>query len=150
MDLKIIRANKNHIEGVSFLFNLYRQFYKYEKNLNNSQKYIHQRITNNESIIFICTKNDSILAFVQLYETFDSLNLNKKLILYDLYVLTEYRRLGIAKKLMKKSKNFSVKNKYGKIELSTAIDNSNAQKLYESLDYVRDKEYYNYELEIKN
>ena len=149
MDLKIIRANKNHIEGVSFLFNLYRQFYKYEKNLNNSQKYIHQRITNNESIIFICTKNDSILAFVQLYETFDSLNLDKKLILYDLYVLEKYRKLGIGRKLMNKSKDFAINNNFSRIELSTAKDNYNSQKLYESLDYIRDNEYYSYDLNIK-
>ena len=149
MDLKIIRANKNHIEGLSFLFNLYRQFYKYEKNLNDSQKYIHQRIINNESIIFICTKNDKILGFVQLYETFDSLNLDKKLILYDLYVLEKYRKLGIARKLMNKSKDFAINNNFSRIELSTAKDNYNAQKLYESLDYIRDNEYYSYDLNIK-
>ena len=148
--IKIIKANTKHINDLAILFDLYRQFYKYKKNLKNSKNYIHKRILNNESTIFISLYNKKIVGFVQLYETFDSLNLNKKLILYDLYVLTEYRRLGIAKKLMKKSKNFSIKNKYGKIELSTAIDNFNAQKLYESLDYVRDKEYYNYELEIKN
>ena len=149
MDLKIIRANKNHIEGLSFLFNLYRQFYKYEKNLNDSQKYIHQRIINNESIIFICTKNDKILGFVQLYETFDSLNLDKKLILYDLYVLEKYRKLGIARKLMNKSKDFAINNNFSRIELSTAKDNYNSQKLYESLDYIRDNEYYSYDLNIK-
>ena len=149
MDLKIIRAKKNHIESVSILFNLYRQFYKYEKNLNDSQKYIYQRIINNESIIFICTKNDKILGFVQLYETFDSLNLDKKLILYDLYVLEKYRKLGIARKLMNKSKDFAINNNFSRIELSTAKDNYNAQKLYESLDYIRDNEYYSYDLNIK-
>ena len=149
MDLKIIRAKKNHIESVSILFNLYRQFYKYEKNLDGSQKYIHQRVINNESIIFICTKNEKILAFVQLYETFDSLNLDKKLILYDLYVLEKYRKLGIARKLMNKSKDFAINNNFSRIELSTAKDNYNAQKLYESLDYIRDNEYYSYDLNIK-
>ena len=149
MDLKIIRAKKNHIESVSILFNLYRQFYKYEKNLNDSQKYIYQRIINNESIIFICTKNDKILGFVQLYETFDSLNLDKKLILYDLYVLEKYRKLGIGRKLMNKSKDFAINNNFSRIELSTAKDNYNAQKLYESLDYIRDNEYYSYDLNIK-
>ena len=53
MDLKIIRANKNHIDGISILFDLYRQFYKYQKNLNNSNDYIHKRLKNNESISMI-------------------------------------------------------------------------------------------------
>ena len=148
MDLKIIRANKNHIEGVSVLFDLYRQFYKYQKDLNNSKNYLHKRIVNNESIIFIGTENKKIIAFVQLYETFDSLNLNKKLVLYDLYVLEKYRKLGIGRKLMNKSKDFAKNNNFPKIELSTSIDNYSAQKLYESLGYIRDNEYYNYGLEV--
>ena len=148
MDLKIIRADKNHIEGVSVLFDLYRQFYRYQKDLNNSKDYIYKRIINNESIIFIGTENEKVLAFVQLYETFDSLNLNKKLVLYDLYVLEKYRKLGIGRKLMNKSKDFAINNNFSRIELSTSIDNYSAQKLYESLDYIRDKEYYDYNLEV--
>ena len=148
MDLKIIRANKNHIKDVSVLFDLYRQFYKYQKDLNNSKNYLHKRIINNESIIFIGTENEKIIAFVQLYETFDSLNLSKKLVLYDLYVLEKYRKLGIGRKLMNKSKDFAKNNNFPKIELSTSIDNYSAQKLYESLGYIRDNEYYNYGLEV--
>ena len=148
MDLKIIRANKNHIDGISILFDLYRQFYKYQKNLINSKNYIHKRLINNESIIFIAIKNEKIIAFVQLYETFDSLNLSKKLVLYDLYVLDKYRKLGIGRKLMNKSRDFAKIKKFPRIELSTSIDNYNAQKLYESLDYIRDKEYYDYSLEV--
>ena len=148
MELKILRANKSHIESVSILFDMYRQFYKYQKDLKNSKNYIHKMIENNESIIFIGTENENIIAFVQLYETFDSLNLNKKLVLYDLYVLEKYRKLGIGRKLMNKSKDFAINNNFLKIELSTSIDNYSAQKLYESLDYIRDKEYYDYGLEI--
>ena len=148
MELKINRANKNHIEGVSILFDLYRQFYKYQKDLKNSKNYIYKRIANNESIIFIGTENEKIVAFVQLYETFDSLNLSKKLVLYDLYVLEEYRKLGLGRKLMNKSRDFAMDNNFLRIELSTSIDNYSAQKLYESLDYIRDKEYYDYNLEV--
>ena len=148
MELKINRANKSHIEGVSILFDLYRQFYKYKKDLKNSKNYINKMIENNESIIFIGTENENIVAFVQLYETFDSLNLNKKLVLYDLYVLERYRKLGIGRKLMDKSKDFAINNNFPRIELSTSINNYNAQKLYESLDYIRDKEYYDYGLDV--
>ena len=148
MELKILRANKSHIESVSILFDMYRQFYKYQKDLKNSKNYIHKMIENNEYIIFIGTENENIIAFVQLYETFDSLNLNKKLVLYDLYVLEKYRKLGIGRKLMNKSKDFAINNNFPRIELSTSINNYSAQKLYESLDYIRDKEYYDYGLEI--
>ena len=85
---------------------------------------------------------------MQLYETFDSLNINKKLILYDLYVDKKYRKNGIGRKLMDKAKKLAKFKKIQNIELSTAKNNKKAQSLYESLDYKRDKEYYNYFLEL--
>ncbi|MDC0194947.1 GNAT family N-acetyltransferase [Alphaproteobacteria bacterium] len=149
MAIVIIQANKNHIKELSVLFDKYRQFYQYNKNLIKAQNYINERIQNNESTIFICLYDKKIVGFVQLYETFDSLNLNKKLILYDLYVLKKYRKLGIGTKLLNKTKSFAINNSFERIELSTAMDNYNAQRLYESLDYLRDNEYYSYELEVK-
>ena len=149
MNMKIIKATSKHTKDVGHLFDLYRQFYKYKSNLKASTNFIKQRILKNESTIFICySKILEGAGFVQLYETFDSLNINKKLILYDLYVDKKYRRLGIGRKLMLKAKDYAVKKNIKIVELSTAINNKNAQSLYESLDYERDREYYNYYLEI--
>ena len=49
---------------------------------------------------------------------------------------------------MLKAKDYAVKKRIKTVELSTAINNKKARSLYESLDYERDKEYYNYYLEI--
>ena len=149
MNIKIIKATSKHIKDVGHLFDLYRQFYKYKKDLKASTNFIKQRILNNESTIFICySKKSERSGFVQLYETFDSLNINKKLILYDLYVDKKYRRLGIGRKLLLKAKDYAVKKRIKIMELSTAINNKKAKSLYEALDYQRDREYYNYYLEI--
>ena len=85
----------------------------------------------------------------QLYTTFDSLELSKKIILYDLYVRSEYRNKGIGRMLMNAAKSFAEKKGVTSIELSTSIANKNAQSLYESLNYQRDTEYYDYYLQIK-
>ena len=120
-----------------------------KNNLKASTNYIKQRILNKESTIFICySKSLEAAGFVQLYETFDSLNINKKLILYDLYVDKKYRRLGIGRNLMSKAKDYAIKKRIKIVELSTGIYNKKAQSLYELLDYKRDREYYNYYLEI--
>ncbi|PPR46996.1 MAG: hypothetical protein CFH19_00772 [Alphaproteobacteria bacterium MarineAlpha5_Bin9] len=148
MKVRLIKVGQKNIRDIGVLFDLYRQFYKYKTAIKESTNYIKERINNNDSIIYACYLRNKAVAFVQLYETFDSLNLNKKLVLYDLYVLENYRNKGIAKILMKKAKEFAIKKKYKIIELSTAITNKKAQYLYESLDYKKDKEYYNYYLEI--
>ena len=148
MKIKIIKAKKENYKEVGFLFDLYRQFYKYKSEIKKSTQYIKERISKKESTIFLCYCDKEPAGFVQLYKTFDSLNINKKLVLYDLYVMREFRKKGIGKMLMNKSKDFALKNKINLIELSTAINNKKAQSLYESLDYVQDKEYYNYYLDV--
>ncbi len=148
MSIVITRATKEHYKDVGALFDLYRQFYKYRTNLKASTKFIKDRINQNESFIFICFYKKEPAGFVQLYETFDSLNINKKLILYDLYVDKKYRKNGIGRKLMDQAKKLAKYKKIQNIELSTAKNNKKAQSLYESLDYKRDKEYYNYFLEL--
>ena len=150
MKFNIIEAKSKHIEQVGEIFDLYRQFYKYESNLIKSTNYIKDRITNNESIIFIAINdaNESI-GFVQLYETFGSLDLGKIIILYDLYVKKNHRKNNIGKQLMIKSHEYAKKIKAKRIQLSTAIDNFIGQSLYESLGYVKDIDFYTYDFEIK-
>ena len=150
MKFNIIEAKSKHIEKVGELFDLYRQFYKYESNLIESTNYIKDRITNNESIIFIAINDaNEAIGFVQLYETFGSLDLGKIIILYDLYVKKNHRKNNIGKQLMIKSHEYAKKIKAKRIQLSTAIDNFIGQSLYESLGYVKDIDFYTYDFEIK-
>ena len=136
-------------EKVGEVFDLYRQFYKKDPDKIISIDYIKQRLTNKESKIFFVEENNICIGIVQLYITFDSLELAKKIILYDLFVKSEYRKKGVGTMLMDVSKDFAEKNNIGGIELSTAISNGTAQSLYESLGYERDTEFYNYYLSIK-
>ncbi len=150
MEFKIIEAEPKHIEQVGELFDLYRQFYKYESNLIESTNYIKDRIKNNESIIFIAINDaNKAIGFVQLYETFGSLDLGKIIILYDLYVKEDHRKNNIGRQLMIRSHEYAKKINAKRIQLSTATDNFIGQSLYESLGYVKDIDFYTYDFEIK-
>ena len=132
MEFEIIKANVNHIKQVGELFDLYRQFYKYVSNINESTDYISERMKNNESIIFFATnKQKEAMGFVQLYETFGSLDLGKIIILYDLYVKKDHRKNKIGRQLMLKSHEYAKKINAKRIQLSTATDNFIGQSLYE-------------------
>ena len=150
MEFEIIKANVNHIKQVGELFDLYRQFYKYVSNINESTDYISERMKNNESIIFFATnKQKEAMGFVQLYETFGSLDLGKIIILYDLYVKKDHRKNKIGRQLMLKSYEYAKQINAKRIQLSTATDNFIGQSLYESLGYVKDADFYTYDFEIK-
>ena len=121
MDFRIIEASKDYIEQVGELFDQYRQFYKYDSNIIQSTNFIKSRIINNESKIFIAINNNNqAIGFVQLYETFGSLDLGKIIILYDLYVKKEFRKKNIGRKLMISSHKYAKEIKAKRIQLSTA------------------------------
>ena len=145
----IKEATVEDSKKVGETFDLYRQFYKKDPDKIASIEYIKQRLTNKESIIFFVEEDNVCIGIVQLYVTFDSLELSKKIILYDLFVRSEYRKKGIGAMLMDASKNIKKNNGITGIELSTAISNGTAQRLYESLGYERDNEFYNYYLSTK-
>ena len=145
----IKEATVKDSEKIGEVFDLYRQFYKKNPDKIISIEYIKQRLTNKESTIFFVEEDNVCIGIVQLYVTFDSLELSKKIILYDLFVRSEYRKKGIGAMLMDASKDFAKNNGISGIELSTAISNGTAQRLYESLGYERDNEFYNYYLSIK-
>ena len=148
-ELQIKIAQPDDFEKIGEVFNLYRQFYEKESNIEACRNYIYERLINNEAQIFYIENEKECMGITQLYTTFDSLELSKKIILYDLYVRSEYRNKGIGRMLMNASKSFAEKKVVTSIELSTSINNKNAQSLYESLDYQRDTEFYDYYLAIK-
>ena len=150
MKYKVIEAQITHIEQVGELFDLYRQFYKYDSDLIKSTNYIKNRITKKESKIFIAINNNNEgIGFVQLYETFGSLDLGKIIILYDLYVDEDHRKNKVGRQLMLRSHEYAKKINAKRIQLSTATDNFIGQSLYESLGYVKDIDFYTYDFEIK-
>ena len=148
-ELQIKFAQPEDCEKISEVFNMYRQFYKKESNIEACKNYIHERLSNNEAHILYIENEKECIGMTQLYTTFDSLELSKKIILYDLYVRSEYRNKGIGRMLMNAAKRFAEEKGVTSVELSTAITNKNAQSLYESLNYQRDTEYYDYYLQIK-
>ena len=148
MSENIKRANVNDAKIIGEVFDLYRVFYKQESNISVAQQYITERLSNNESVIFFAEEKERCIGFTQLYSTFDSVNVRQKIVLYDLFVREEYRRRGFAKLLMNAAKQYATENNFGSIELSTAKTNTPGQSLYESLGYLRDNEYYTYDLEI--
>ncbi len=149
MSIKIRKVNINEVEKVAEVFNKYRIFYGQKSDLNLAKEFVSQRIINEESVI-LCAFNerDEVLAFTQLYPTFSSVSARTSWILNDLFVDEKNRKKGIARLLMQSAKELAVKTKAKSIFLQTSHDNKNAQALYESLAYVRDEEYYSYNLEV--
>ena len=71
------------------------------------------------------------------------------LVLYDLFVDPDYRRLRVGQALMLSARDHAKKVGVLRMELATAVTNHQAQALYESLGWQRDEDFYHYSLPIR-
>ena len=142
----IIRADLEHLQILAPLFDAYRVFYEQASDLAGAQEYLQQRLSNLDSVIFLALDGRRGLGFCQLYPSFTSVRMRRIWILYDLFVIRDARRQGIGRALMERVRKFGQASGAQRLELATARDNWPAQALYESLGYVRDEEFYFYEL----
>jgi len=134
------RATIADLDSVAPLFDAYRQFYKQAPDLPRARKFMQERIERNESIVFIAeTDARKVAGFCQLYPTFCSVRAAHTYVLYDLFVNPEARGTGAGRSLMLAAEVHAAKTGAARMELSTSRDNTVAQSLYESLDWVRDE-----------
>jgi ribosomal protein S18 acetylase RimI-like enzyme len=141
------QATINDLEQLSILFAQYRVFYGQSFEPGAAKLFLEVRLTKEESIVFIAIENEEVVGFTQLYPSFSSVGMKKIWILNDLFVSAGHRQKGIARSLINHVIEYSKTSGRRKVALSTAYDNINAQKLYESLGFVRE-DFYNYEIAI--
>jgi ribosomal protein S18 acetylase RimI-like enzyme len=148
-DITIRQASPADLDRVAVLFDLYRQFYGQQSNLDLARDFLSARVDRNESIILLASrKAQDFAGFVQLYPTFCSVSAAPIFVLYDLYVHASARREGIGRALMKASVQHARRAGAVRVELATAITNDAAQALYEALGWVRDSEFHRYSLTL--
>lgn len=138
--MEIVRANREHLDQVARLFDLYRQFYQCEADLARARDFIAARMDGDESTIFLAVEGPSALGFVQLYDSFCSVEAIRICILYDLYVDAGVRKGGVGEALMMRAREYALESGAGRIDLLTAHSNLAGQHLYEKLGYRRTNE----------
>lgn len=141
--ITIRKGTINDLDQIAILFDEYRQFYAQKSDLEKGKVFLKDRISNNESIIFVAEKEDQLIGFIQLYPTFSSVSLMPDIIMNDLYVFPKERKQGIGKALLDTAKQFVIDNGYKGIWIETANDNP-ARFLYESLSWEKDVAFTNY------
>ena len=142
--VRIVRATAQDVERISPLFDAYRQFYKQKPDLARARAFIGERLKRDESVIFLALAGEEAVGFVQLYPCFSSTAMKGMWILNDLFVVLEARRGGAARALMERARQWAIETKADGLWLETAVDNHPAQRLYESLGWKRDNDFYRY------
>lgn len=146
--MQMIQAGVEHIAQAAPLFDAYRQFYRQPSDLAGAAAFLRQRLEGHESVVFLAVLDGAAVGFTQLYPCFSSTSMRRLWILNDLYVVPEARRRGVAKALMERARRLALETSAEGLALETAVDNHNAQRLYEGLGWVRDEEFFRYSLRV--
>jgi len=142
-------ATPDDVERLAPLFDAYRQFYGLTPDLALARRFLTERLTRGESVVLLAEAADGMaLGFVQMYPSFSSLRAARTCILYDLFVRPEARQHGVGRLLMEAAADEARRAGAVALVLSTAKTNASAQRLYESLGWVRDQDFYEYGLDL--
>lgn len=144
--MRIEEVTLKHLDEVAKLFDAYRQFYRQEPDAAASRRFIEERLHNGDAHLVCVVTEAGVGGFAQLFPTLDSIALARSWILHDLFVAPAFRRRGIARMLLRAARDLGLRTNASLITLTTGIDNTSAQALYESEGWIRDNHYYTYEL----
>ena len=148
MSLRVSRADASRLEEALRLFEGYLDFYQCEPAPEKARAFILDRLSRQDSVIFLAEFDGACLGFIQLYPAFASLSMAPSWILNDLFVEPAGRGKGVATALMAAARQLAVDTGAAELFLQTARDNTTAQSLYVGLGYKRDDEFLVYTLSL--
>ncbi|WP_074406395.1 GNAT family N-acetyltransferase [Aquimarina megaterium] len=146
MNIEIIETTIEELDVLTELFDQYMVFYKKPSDINKYRSYLKERLQNKEANAYLAIDDNTNnpLGFVLNYHSFSSVSLGRIVVLNDLFVMPEYRKKGIAERLINSA--FDLAKQVGaiRVDLGTGKDNYTAQRLYEKIGFVKDEDFYTY------
>lgn len=150
LNYRFEKAELEDVEELAPLFDEYRSFYGQAPDREAAREFLQARLENGESALFMAVAGEGedrrIYGIAQLYPSFSSITVQPVWILNDLFVTQAQRGQGLGSLLLEGVKGFAQGTGAKGLTLSTMMDNTGAQRLYETHGYVRDESFYNYYL----
>ncbi|HEY9517816.1 MAG TPA: GNAT family N-acetyltransferase [Gemmatimonadales bacterium] len=146
--MRVRRAGLEDLALLVPLYDGYRQFYRQPSDPELGERFLRERLSRGDSVIFLAEDETGALGFTQLYPIFSSISAAPAWVLNDLFVSPAARRSGAGRALLERARQHGLETGARWLSLSTGRENREAQALYEKLGWVRDTEYYHYELPL--
>lgn len=146
------QANISDLDTIAPMFDAYRQFYGKAPDLMGAREFLGERMKLNESVIFLAFQNEHesphAVGFTQLYPSFSSVSMAKIFVLNDLFVSPSGRGQGVGTALLSAAADYAKSVGAIRLNLNTDVQNKAAQSVYEAAGWVRDQQYFMYELNL--
>ena len=136
--VRLVKIDLSALEDAAALFDKYRVFYRQPSDLAKGRSFLNDRLAAGQSHIFLAYVDDKAVGFVQLYELYHYIKLQKQWLLSDLYVDSDYRGLGISVKLIDRCKAWCQETDACGLMLETEKTNDIGNSLYPRCGFVYD------------
>ena len=149
MKNQVRKARLTDVDALSGLFDQYRVFYEKPSDEKAAKAFLTERITREESEIFVVFHPSGTMAgFVQLYPLFSSTRMKRVWLLNDLFVASEFRGQGFSVQLIEKAKELCRNTNALGMMLETDKTNSIGNNLYPKTGFVLDTAHNFYTWEV--
>ena len=145
-DLLVRPAGPADLEALVPLFDGYRRFYGEAADLDLARRFIGERLSRMDTVIFLAEVGGKPAGFTHLFPIFSSTRCRRLWLLNDLFVDPGNRTHGVGKALLLAARAYAESTGACGLELATAHTNVTAQRLYESLGWKLDQTFRHYEL----
>lgn len=123
------------------LFDLYRQFYGQASDEPAGTRFLEDRLRVQDTTLLVSPGARGLLGFVHLFPSFSSIRMGRTFVLNDLFVAPEARGMGVGAALLDAAAAWARDAGAVRMSLSTARDNSPAQRLYQQRGWKPDEEF---------
>jgi GNAT superfamily N-acetyltransferase len=140
------RATAADLDALVPLFDGYRRFYGESPDLELARRFVGERLSLSDTVIFLAETGRRALGFTHLFPIFSSTRCRRLWLLNDLFVDPASRTRGVGRALLLAARAHAESTGACGLELATAHTNVTAQRLYESLGWKLDEVFRHYEL----
>ncbi len=136
--VQVRSAGMDDLPALAALFDGYRVFYGQPSDPERAGAFLGQRLAKRDSHLLLALDGQGTpVGFAQLYPLFTSVGTAPIELLNDLFVAPQARAQGVGRALLRRAAADARARGAVRLELSTAVDNSTAQALYEAEGWVR-------------
>lgn len=100
--MTITRATATDVAAIAPLFDAYRAFFTGGNRLDESRRFLEERLARDESVVFVARDGEDTVGFIQLYPLWSSWYCRRIWFLSDLYVNEDARKRGVGRRLVER------------------------------------------------
>jgi ribosomal protein S18 acetylase RimI-like enzyme len=135
----ISRATSDDVAAVAPLFDSYRAFFSGGSNLEQSRRFLEQRLASGESVLFVARENGNAVGFIQLYPLWSSWHCRRIWFLSDLYVGETSRKHGVGRQLVERVIEYAHETNAASIMVELPRREPHLTEFYRRLGFIRDE-----------